>query len=407
MAPPNTSTWEAKALALSAAIQAWHRPCGTILNPRYESPTSSVIQQYARGGDSAIWTGHYLAAEAFRYAVTSSNYALVNVRSCLQGLQSLVDVTGKDILARCLFPADWLYGDAIIEEEKGHGIYTGKLNGRDYLWVGNTSRDQYCGVFFGLGAAYGLVNDPSVRHAVRILATRLLRRLLRRCWCVFMPGDSLYTGTHHWFSTAFIGRPEQQLALLQIGRLVNPGRFEWPYKWRRLLLGPLVSFWPLLQACDTHRSYFKFNLMAISLFGLVRHEEPNSPVLGFYRHAYRVWRDTVQAHGNAHFNMIDCAVTGTNAARDSETLNLLDAWLKRPSRNPYRDLRGIPWNYAACPPPDDRSCAVVPVADRICTDFLWQRSPFLIYGGDDGTIERAGIDFILPYWMARYYGIVP
>ena len=42
------------------------------------------------------------------------------------------------------------------------------------------------------------------------------------------------------------------------------------------------------------------------------------------------------------------------------------------------------------------------------TDFLWQRSPFLIrqeYVGE-GTIETAAIDYILPYWMGRYYGVI-
>ncbi|MBI3281058.1 MAG: hypothetical protein HYZ57_14580, partial [Acidobacteria bacterium] len=48
---------------------------------------------------------------------------------------------------------------------------------------------------------------------------------------------------------------------------------------------------------------------------------------------------------------------------------------------------------------------MIPVAERVRTDFLWQRSPFLLYGGGAGTIESAGIDFILPYWMGRYYGM--
>jgi hypothetical protein len=39
------------------------------------------------------------------------------------------------------------------------------------------------------------------------------------------------------------------------------------------------------------------------------------------------------------------------------------------------------------------------------TDFLWQRSPFQLVGGGIGNIETAGIDYILPYWMARYYGV--
>ncbi|HEY7180203.1 MAG TPA: hypothetical protein VIC84_02240 [Blastocatellia bacterium] len=45
------------------------------------------------------------------------------------------------------------------------------------------------------------------------------------------------------------------------------------------------------------------------------------------------------------------------------------------------------------------------IVDRVNTDFLWQRSPFLLFGGGAGAIETAGIDYILPYWMARYYGI--
>jgi hypothetical protein len=39
------------------------------------------------------------------------------------------------------------------------------------------------------------------------------------------------------------------------------------------------------------------------------------------------------------------------------------------------------------------------------TDFLWQRSPFLLYGGGFGTIETAAIDYILSYWMARSFGL--
>ena len=58
---------------------------------------------------------------------------------------------------------------------------------------------------------------------------------------------------------------------------------------------------------------------------------------------------------------------------------------------------------AACG--DDRACNPIPVNDRVNTDFLWQRSPFLLLGGGAGTIETAGIDYILPYWMARSQGV--
>ena len=61
-------------------------------------------------------------------------------------------------------------------------------------------------------------------------------------------------------------------------------------------------------------------------------------------------------------------------------------------------------SYAACG--DGRACAVIPIVERVPTDFLWQRSPFELSGGRGGDIEGAGIDYLLPYWMARYFGIV-
>src|SRR5689334_18585466 len=63
---------EADAIGISQNIRMRHMPFGTILDPIFASPESDQIVGYTHCGDSAIWTGHYLAAEAFRYAVTGS-----------------------------------------------------------------------------------------------------------------------------------------------------------------------------------------------------------------------------------------------------------------------------------------------------------------------------------------------
>jgi uncharacterized protein (TIGR03437 family) len=78
---------------------------------------------------------------------------------------------------------------------------------------------------------------------------------------------------------------------------------------------------------------------------------------------------------------------------------LLDDWLKRPRRDRIVDLRGV---VPAC---GAQACQPIPVPLRPPTDFLWQRNPFQLAGGLHGTIEGAGIDYILPYWMARYHGL--
>jgi hypothetical protein len=81
--------------AISANIQNLHLvaafPFPTIVDPRFgsgdpASPDYSTVVDYVHAGDAAIWTGHYLAAEAFHYAVTRSAEALQNARRAARGI---------------------------------------------------------------------------------------------------------------------------------------------------------------------------------------------------------------------------------------------------------------------------------------------------------------------------------
>src|SRR5262245_39445171 len=134
----NTPSLEAAADAISARIREVHTPYGTTMDPVFASPESNDIISYTRTGDSAIWTGHFLAAESFRYHVTANPVALDNVKFAIAGIRRLIDITGKDVLARVTVPADSPYSDAIQKEEGGHGVYRAAVEGRDYIWIGNT-----------------------------------------------------------------------------------------------------------------------------------------------------------------------------------------------------------------------------------------------------------------------------
>ena len=382
------SPGETIADAISANIQAKHMPFGTIIDPVYASPVSNTIVGYTRCGDSALWTGHYLASESFRYNVTSEPSALANVRAALVGLKSLVDVTGTDLLARCLVPMNSPFAAGITSEESPNGIYTSGQN----FWIGNTSRDEYSGVFFGLSVAYDFVNQPDVAQSVQALVTRLLNFLLAHAWTVVMPDGTV--------STTFVIRPDEQLALLQIGKQVNP--FAYANLYSSASNEASLAALPVeVDAADVRDSYFKFNLDAINFFNLIRLEN-NSVLRAQYLAAYSIYRNATQTHMNPHFNMIDRAVNGPNATRDAQTVTYLEQFLTRPSRDVYVDLEG---QFPSCVSAD-QSCNPIPIPLRVTTDFLWQRSPFQLVGGGQGTIEEAGIDYILPYWMARYYGVI-
>ena len=98
--------------------------------------------------------------------------------------------------------------------------------------------------------------------------------------------------------------------------------------------------------------------------------------------------------------MVDRALRGPDAARDAETRALLDQWLQRPRRDFYVDVSS---QVANC---GGDACDPIPVPQRPPATFLWEVSPFQLKGGGSGLIENAGVDYLLPYWMARYYGVI-
>jgi uncharacterized protein (TIGR03437 family) len=365
---------ESDALAISANIQARHMPFGTILDPLYASSTSNQIVQYTRCGDSALWTGALLAAESFRYGVTKSADALANVKGALAGLKSLADVTGDNRLARCIVPMASPYAANIASEEASNTVNQNP----PWIWIDNTSRDQVVGAFFGLGVAFDVVDDPGVKAAASDLATRLIGFISRHQWS---PNDDI--------SSTFSLRPEELQTLLQVARHVNPAN---------TVSGPLIVL-PVATGVtidvQSNSSYFKFNLDYLSFYHLVRLQDNDSN-----RGAYGTLRDYTASHQNAFFNMIDRALRGPDAARDAETRALLDQWLLRSRRDFTVDVSS---KVSVC---GSEACQPVPVALRPPATFLWEVDPFQLRGGGSGIIESAGVDYILPYWMARYYGVI-
>jgi uncharacterized protein (TIGR03437 family) len=365
---------EADALAIDAVIQGRHMPYAGVLDPVFASATSEQVTGYTRCGDSALWTGAYLAAEAFRYKVTQSADALNSVKRALTALQFLINITADNRLARCAVPNNSPYASGIQNEESHNTIHQ---NG-DWFWVDNTSRDQVVGVFFGFGVAYDLVDDADVKSTISDLATRLLGFISRHQWS---PNDDI--------ANTFQVRPEELQMLLQVARHINPSNgISGPF-----FVAPVdVAVTVDVQSIT---SYFKFNLDYMTFYNLLRYQ--NNPD---NRGAYVVVRNYTAGHQNPFFDLVDRSIAGASAARDAQIPILLEQWLQRPPRDPYIDLTKM---VAVC---GNQACAPVPIPQRPSTDFLWQRDPFELTGGGLGTIEGAGIDYILPYWMGRYYGVI-
>jgi uncharacterized protein (TIGR03437 family) len=365
---------ELDALTIDANIQARHMPFGSLLDPIYASSTSDQIIGYTRCGDSALWTGAYLAAESFRYGATKAPAALANVRSALGALEALSAITGDNRLARCMVLAGSPFAPGIAQEEAANTI----LSNPPWFWVDNTSRDEIVGAFFGLGVAFDLVDDAAVKQRVSNLVTLLIGYISRHQWS---PNDDI--------ASTFELRPEGLQMLLQVARHVNPANtVSGPFFVPPVDAGVLVDI-------QSNSSYFKFNLDYMSFYHLVRLQDN-----GDNRGAYLTLRGYTASHQNAFFNMIDRALEVPDAARDAETRSLLDQLLARSNRDFYVDDSSV---VAVC---GSAACLPIPVPLRTPATFLWEVSPFQLQGGGIGEIESSGVDYILPYWMGRYYGVI-
>ena len=367
---------EPDALAIDANIQAKHLQFGIVMDPVYDSATGTTVVGYTRCGDSALWTGAYLAAESFRYNVTQSPDALNNVKNAIAGIKGLVDVTGNNRLARCMFASNWQFASYVENEEMSNSIN----QAAPWIWIDNTSRDEVVGVFFGLGVAYDLVNDAGVKASIGPLASRIAHFIADHQWS---PGDDI--------TTTFLTRPEELQTLLDVTRHVNPGdSISGPF------FNPIPFDAGVLSDIQSNSSYFKFNLDYMSFYHLVPLQNDNQS-----KGAYVDVRNYTANHQNPFFDVIDHALRGANSF-DPDIRYLTDLWLLRPKRDLYIDDTKLVKN---CSSTD--ACDPIWVPIRPSTDFLWQRDPFQLTGGGYGTIESAGIDYILPYWMGRYYGVIP
>lgn len=418
-----TTDMEACAHAISQKIQLYHMPYGTVVETIFDTPyfgtwEASLLDPafspgapvgYGGFGDSAIWSGHYLAAEAFRYKVTGHPHALSQAHAILDAMATLINMKGTPgLLNRAIQP--------VPPFAPGSEQYVAPWAGGDYLMHDFISRDQYMGVFFGNATAFDLISDPAAKAKARQNIEWMIDYLLANKWVAYRKDGTISTAWHLNYG--------QQLAWVLAARRVNPSKYAGAY-WQHVWLSDIAWLSPWIETFDPVRKYYKFNLQHGSFYTWLRLESLPLFWQRGYK-AFRILRKALKNHQNAHFNMCEAGVAPwTVAGYKDEVKQELKLWLKRKRRATTFDLStdpgitttlfappvGFSFDYSAGAAstgpstPQLVSKYPVPVDKRPATDFLWQRDPFRLTSGGNGTGEAPGIDYILPYWMARYYGI--
>jgi len=443
-----------------------HLPLDTIVDVVFGGPyPNETVIRYSGVGDSPIWTGYFIASEAFRYAITQNSSALDQIKRACLGLQRLITISGiPGYLVRFALP----YNSTYINSPKwagyihsSHYMYNITYQNETWLIEDETSRDQNIGVMFGFGLAYYLLkDDPSpkageIRNIIKTNVEMLLDYYISVNWIVVDYNGNSLMGADFKSSLFFTGPGTVAiLSFLKIGTLINPEKYESMYIDYAIKKGYAYQ---LLDYSDwnVNWQYYAFNLNHATTLPLILFET-NPELKAIYQRVYEfnLWR-LVKYHRNAYFNLayaiiFDLIGQNVTCVDKSNTLypitDMLDALQRYPNAPRRRwsinntgmtiidynghnvsvvDPKSINWissygidklDFIFDPfgfklsdefDLDSHSIIAFPIDERPVGDFQWQRSPFQLEQTGDGTWESPAMCYTLIYWMARYYKFIP
>ncbi len=372
--------------------------------------------------DSAIWTGTYLAALAYRYKVMRDEKSKRYVKKALKGIEAIFAINNNTgLLARFAAPLDTDVGRQ-IENPTGDYVNSKKFYAKidNVDWIGHQghngiSRDQYTGVMLGLRAAYDLVDDEPIRGRIRNLVTMILDYLIQNDWVITEDRDISKGGT----PTPWALVPYQKITFLTIGKHVTGG-YDLELKEAHGLLN-MAWLSPAVSSLTPFSSYYSNNLYYSNLFSYLAIDQDIDRRENMME-GIRIADYYTGHHANAWFNLVRASYDKTNKKQLLEqALEILKLRLEGghrhsvpPSAMPFLD--NIQYEYIDLPL--EESLVRIPTQPvhpslRDFGEFVWQRSPYGVVNptsfGNDGfsvnlKLEQIGGDISLVYWMLRSEG---
>ena len=397
----------------------WHRlGYGAISETRFTDETLTELLNFGGRGDSTIWTGTYLAAQVFHYAVSGDPEAYGEILSTVDTLHHHLHVTGRPgFIARYRGPDEYPFNEGCPDEHclPAEGTYTGDI------FMTNTSRDQYTGWFFGMVMAHDVIDDAAVKARIAADVAEVVDALIAQNWWIIDVDGLPTTAGPNVLAT------QQATWSLIAAHITGEERFWAVYRdladpsmwWKHGITG--ISF------MNRYAQFYGNNLSHTNAYSLMR-----------LSRAYGLWEDHIfwryqfqnQTHRwthmihNAWFELVHWSslfqpdeeirasvFDDLTLFRDAPNVHVhidppeaevdpISVWLS--------DLQEqLPWLEELIGGVSPQALEAYPVDQQCTTDFLWQRNPFrLSCGGADLRKADPGVDYLLAYWMARFYGVL-
>lgn len=414
----DTTTLAAKAQFYERKIRRRHLRYGFCAELRLQQPGDPASAEMIDTDNDGSWTSYYLASLVFKYAATGDESARAQAWESFETLERLQAINRLDGFPSRTFERT---GHKVSDPERWH-----LTPDRAWEWKAHTSSDEITAQTFAAVVLFELgARTVAERSRIANFYDRIIAHIVRHdLYLVDVDGQPTLWGrwnpeyVNHYPPTIVDRRlnSAEILAFLQFGSRVT-GKDLYGAKARELIdrHGYLRNLTNTMAAIrPTPGFVFHGNDMgnewnhSDDLLAFV-----NSWTLcrtAFTEELRAAYADSVRDHWqieqrerNPLFAFI-LAMTGTPQfdlegalwTLRNYPLDLVTWTIHNSTR---RDLARLPPNFRQeeteeLLPPDER-----PV-------MRWNGNPFRLDGGDGGHTELAGDEFLLPYWMGRYLGLI-
>jgi hypothetical protein len=400
---------ERKALIFDDAMQARHNRDGFIAESPLGTP-GDVSSYYLSDDDNdGQWTEMYLAAECFRYASTGDPAALANARKSLDAMLLLLTVSpAKGFPARSVLPPDKCPGRDSV---KWRIITDGNI-----CWKGDTSTDEVVGHMFGLPIFYDLCANENEKKRIAGAVAPMMDRIIENGYTLTGP-DGKVTTDGHW-DPLWINKGQGRLgdrglnsveilsALLSAYHITGDKRYldcynklidEYGYNKNAL-------HWKTISD-QYQKNYDSYEMGYLSFYNLLRYETDDNLWKNYYFEGLRLAMEEEYGARNAEQIVIFGVFARAGYGLDLAVRTLRELPVDLIKHSVFNSVRAD----MAVSSKKDRfrrmQSRFVPPYMEVGT-VRWSENMFALDFPDGSGAEVMAQFYLLPYWMARYHGII-
>ncbi len=424
-------TLQDKAAHYQRLVRARHvRPPGLVEKCRLATPGDLSSFEDMDTDNDGSYTGMYVAAEAYRYAVTGAEDARNNATESFNALEFLHNVTESDgFFARTVVPSTWEHvadmnrtytpveiAEARVDEPRFKRVEVRWRPSSDgkWLWKGDTSSDEVTGHYYAFAIYHELVADENEKKRAAELVRRLTDYIISggfvlrdqdgaaTRWGVWSPEK--LNQDPNWRLDRGINSVEILSFLLTAHHMTGDKKYldelERLYDdhgYRENILEP--------QQLDPGSfTHIDFELLAMAYHGLLKYAvDPERKKV--YQQSFETWFSPVRNEASPFYAYTYKALGGQGDFRPQACvaflrelpLDMIEWTIDNRQREDLRLVR-LPsselWQT-------DR---LLPASERAVS--RWDRNPFAALRGAGAAVESSSVYWLLPYWMGRYYDLI-